>query len=492
MQLIDFQQTKKMKIMKKNKSKLSWIIFTAIAVLFSACKSLNIQQKDVKTQAPVSYNGSQDTSNIAALKWKDYFQDQNLISLIDTALANNQELNIMMQEISVLKNEIQAKRGEYLPFMRLGVGGGGEKVGRYTTRGSSEATTDIAPGKATPEFVPDMMIGAYANWEVDIWHKLRNAKKSAATRYLSSVEGKNFMVTNLISEIANSYYELLALDNRLEILKQNIEIQTNALEIVKLQKSAGKVTELAVKKFEAGVYNTKSHQFSIRQEIVETQNRINFLVGRFPQPVTRNLDLFKTIQLETINAGIPSQLLENRTDIRQAGLDLEAAKFDIKVAKAEFYPSLNISAGLGFQAFNLKYFVKTPESMLFSMIGDLAAPLINRNAIKAKFYNANAKQIQAVYNYEKTVLNAFIEVSNQLSNIDNLKQGFDLKEKEVNALIESTTIAGDLFKSARADYMEVLMTQRDALESRFELIETRKLQLNAKVNIYKALGGGWK
>jgi NodT family efflux transporter outer membrane factor (OMF) lipoprotein len=336
------------------------------------------------------------------------------------------------------------------------------------------------------------MVGVFATWEVDIWHKLRNAKKAAVNRYLSTVEGKNFMVTNLIAEIANSYYELLALDNQLEIVKQNIEIQGNALEIVKLQKEANRVTELAVRRFEAQVLNTRSLQYDIQQRIVETENRINFLVGRFPQPIERSSRNFINLVPETIHAGIPAQLLENRPDIRQAEQDLVAAKLDMQVAKANFYPSLGITAGIGYQAFNPAHLLKTPESLLFSLAGDLAAPLINKNAIKATYYSANATQIQAVYNYERTILNAYIEVANQLSKISNLENSYALKAQQVQALTESINISNELFKSARADYMEVLMTQRDALESKFELIETKQQQMNAFVNMYQALGGGWK
>jgi outer membrane protein TolC len=124
--------------------------------------------------------------------------------------------------------------------------------------------------------------------------------------------------------------------------------------------------------------------------------------------------------------------------------------------------------------------------------GGLAAPLINKNAIKAEYSSANARQIQALYNYERTILNAYIEVSNQLSKINNLDKSYDLKAQQVAALNRSIDVAGDLFKSARVDYFEVLMTQRDALESQLELINTKKEQLNASVFVYRDLGGGWK
>ena len=343
-----------------------------------------------------------------------------------------------------------------------------------------------------PEPVPDFMIGARASWELDIWRKFRNAKKSAVLNYLASIEGRNFMQTNLIAEIANSYYELLSYDNQLEIVKRNIAIQQNALKIVKQQKQAAKVTELAVQKFQAEVLKNQSYQFYIQQYIVQTENKINYLMGRYPQKIERNTVSLIDLVPYAINFGSPSQLLEKRPDIKAAELKLQASKLDVKVARARFYPSLGISAGLGVQAYDLKYIGKSPESLIYSLAGDLMAPLINRNAIKAAYKSANSKQLQALYEYQQTVLSAFIEVSNQVSEMNNLQSSYELKEKEVASLTNSIKISNDLFKSARADYMEVLLTQRDALEATLELIETKMEQMHARVNMYKALGGGWK
>jgi multidrug efflux system outer membrane protein len=463
-----------------------------VAFAFSACApSLVKKTADIST-VPEGYTALRDTTNTAQVQWKDYFTDPYLNALIDTALSNNQELNITLQEIVIANNEVRARKGEYLPFVGVKGAAGVEKVGRYTSQGANDANTEIMPGKEFPEPLPDYMVGVVANWELDIWRKLRNAKKSALMQYLSTVEGKNFMVTNLIAEIANSYYELLALDNQLVIVKKNIDILNDALVIVKLQKQAARVTELAVRRFEAEVLKNESRQYYIQQHIVETENHINFLVGRYPQPVQRDYLTFNDLVPNTIQAGIPAQLLANRPDIRQAEMKLAAAKLDVQVAKARFYPSVGISAGIGFQAFNPSYLIKTPASLLYSLAGDLTAPLINRNAIKAAYYSANAQQIQAVYHYEQTILSAYVEVANQLSMIANLGRSYDLKSRQVQALTESIDVANVLFRSARADYMEVLLTQREALESRFELIETKKQQMNAVVNIYQALGGGWK
>ncbi|MGY5355168.1 TolC family protein [Wenyingzhuangia sp. IMCC45467] len=475
-----------------NVKKYKYAGIVLVLLSFTACKTPALVQKTENTTLPEAYNGVKDTVNVVKVQWQEYFKDPYLVKLIDTALVNNQELNITLQEIEIARNEIQAKKGEYLPFVGLQAGAGAEKVGRYTSQGANDATTPFKGNKENPEFLPDFMVGAYATWEIDIWNKLHNAKKAAVSRYLATVEGKNFMVTNLIAEIANSYYELLALDNQLEILKRNIKLQSNALEIVKLQKQSARVTELAVKRFEAQVYSTKSIQFDIQQKVLETENKIRFLVGGYAGAIKRDGQNFVDLTPDVVHSGIPSELLANRPDIKQAELELAAAKLDVKVAKARFYPSLGISAGIGYQAFNAKYLLSTPESLLYSIGGDLTAPLINRRAIKATYYSANAKQIQAIYNYEQTILNAYVEVVNKLSKISNLENSFDLKQKEVEALTESINISNNLFRSARADYMEVLLTQRDALESKFELIETKKNQMNAFVNIYKALGGGWK
>ena len=469
------------------------LLFTmvSIAMVCFGCSSTALVKRTENRTVPASYSGSTDPTNTSNTKWRAYFNDPYLNVLIDSALSNNQELNIMLQEIRTAQYEVKARKGEYLPFLDARASAEVDKVGRYTSKGSSEATTDIMPDVETPEPLPDYMIGLYANWELDVWGKLRNAKKAAYSRYLGTVEGKNFMVTNLVAEISNSYYELLALDNQLLIVQQNIEIQSDALSIVRQQKQATRVTELAVRRFEAEVFHTRSMQFEIQQQITEMENHLNFLVGRFPGPIPRNAQTFSSLMPDTVFAGLPAQLLADRPDIRQAEQELAATKLDVKSARARFYPSVSLGAGVGFRAFDPAYLLTTPQSLLWNVAGDLVAPLINRNAIKAAYYTANAKQIQAVYDYERTILNAYVEVANQVSNIGNLNKSYALRAQRVQALQESITISNSLFLSARADYMEVLLTQRDALDSRFELVETQKQRLNAKVNVYRALGGGW-
>ncbi|WP_445749545.1 TolC family protein [Polaribacter sp.] len=462
-----------------------------LALVLHAC----VPVKDIRkaqTHVPENYGTTPiDSVNTAKTSWKQFFADPYLIALIDTALVRNQELNIMTQSVALFENQIQAKKGEYLPFVNIKGSADVEKVGKHTRNGAVEESLHI-DGEEFPEPLRNYSVGLVASWELDIWKQLRNEKKAAVLEYLSSVEGKNFMITNLVAEIADAYYELMALDNQLDILHQNLQLQQNALKILKLQKEAAKTTELAVRRFTAELQKTQSETFEIAQRITETENKINFLIGKTPSKISRNSASFLNIPIDSVYAGIPSQLLENRTDIKKASLELEASKLNTKVAKANFYPSLGISAGVGLNAFKTGLLTKTPESLVYSFAGDIVGPIINRNAIKALYKNANSKQIQAIFEYEKTILNGYIEVANELSNIQNLKNVYAFKEGQVTTLTESITLSTRLFTSARADYLEVLLTQREALEAKIALVATKKDQLMANIHLYKFLGGGWQ
>jgi outer membrane protein TolC len=209
---------------------------------------------------------------------------------------------------------------------------------------------------------------------------------------LASVEGKK--LHDYESDLRNCRFLLrtACFDNELVILNQNIKIQNDALDIIKELKRMPVPMNLPVKRFQAQVLKTQGMQYDIQQKIVETENKINYLVGRFPQPVERSQD-FNSFVPQAVYTGIPSELLENRPDIKQAEYELAASRLDIKSAKARFYPSLDIGAGVGLQAFNPTYLIK-PESFLFSLAGELTAPLINRSAIKAAYYNANANRFR--------------------------------------------------------------------------------------------------
>ncbi|NDC77191.1 MAG: TolC family protein [Chitinophagia bacterium] len=474
-----------------NRSAAQYIVAIMATVLWAgACKIPLVTVRKEDAGVPAAYGSPGDTTNLGATSWRSYFEDPYLSALIDTALKYNQELNIARQEIEMSRNEVMARKGEYMPFLNLRGGAAVERAGKYTWDGISEEDLKVSPDKG-PKYIGDFLAGGYFSWELDVWKKLRNATKAASLRYLSSREGRNFAVTQVVAEIASSYYELMALDNLLDIIQRNIDLQTSALDIVKLEKNAAKVSQLAVNRFEAQLLNTRNLQYEVRQRIVEAENRIHFLTGRFPGRLPRDSKGFTALGPGRFSAGVPSQLLTNRPDIRQAELQLAAAKLDVQSARANFYPNFTLTAGLGFQSFNPAFLVR-PESILYNLAGDMVAPLVNRNAIKATYLNANARQLQLVYEYERSILNAHIEVVNQLSMIDNYGKSYEAKAREVEILDESINISNKLFRSARADYIEVLLTQREALDSRIELVEIKLRQMLARVAIYKALGGGWR
>jgi len=445
--------------------------------------------RDAHTEAPESFGAVATVpgpSVAVQQQWDAFFEDPDLRSLVGEALENNQALNIQIQEIILAGNEVAAAKGEYIPRLDARVDAGVDKIGESTSQGVSDA----AHGVSNP--LPGFGFGLVASWETDIAGKLRNARKAAGARYEATIHERNFLVTELVAEVARSYYELVALDLQIEILDRNIAFQQQALEVVKLKKAAARDTELGVQRFKAEVLKNQGRRSALEQQRVIVENRLNFLVGRFPQPVKRSVDHFMTAKPELVAVGLPSDLLDNRPDVMAAQMELEATQFDTKSAKARFYPSLRLDAGVGFESFRITHLLATPESLVFNVAGSLTAPLLNRAAIKADYRSANAKQVQAVFNYERAILQAYTDVYNQLMAISNYKQRYEQLSEQVSTLEAAIEISKALYQSAQADYYEVLMTTRDSLEAEIELVEARRDQMQAVVGIYQALGGGWR
>ncbi len=439
---------------------------------------------------PDSFNGAASSENSAHVGVDGFFNDPVLLGLISQGLANNQELNIRNQEIAIASNEIMARRGAYLPFVSVGARGGFERTSKYTPLGAAEEQLTFPGDGEFPDPLPNTRLTADLFWRIDIWREFRNARDAAQQRYIEAIEVRDYFVTRLIAEIAENYYELAALDKRLVFLNQTIEIQKQSLEVAKAQKAAARGTELGVQRFLAEVRKNESQRLIVQQSIIEVENRINFLVGRFPQRVDRKSWDFIRLDSRILSVGVPAQLLLNRRDIQAAERELTAAGLDVLVARAHFYPRFDITAGVGFEAFNPRYLFD-PGAFIANTAGELVAPLINKTAIRAEYNNANARQLQAVFDYQRTVLNAYTEVVNRMSKVQNYRRSVEIKQGQVKALVESVDVATNLFQNARAEYVDVLFSQRDLLEARTALIETKQQQLSAIVNTYQALGGGY-
>jgi NodT family efflux transporter outer membrane factor (OMF) lipoprotein len=472
-------------------------IFSAFIVscmLLFSCKSLDTTVSVPSRSIPLTFSErlASDTVNIAAVPWREYFRDSLLVHLIDTALANNFDLQIVLERIQIANANAQFTRGELLPKVMGSVGGGVRKFGLYTMDGAGNISTEILPGRIVPVDLPDLSIGIQTAWEVDIWGKLRSRNESAAAQYLASIEGTRFVATSLISVIAEAYYELVALDNELDIVRRTILKRREALSTIELQKEAGRANELAVQQFGAQVLNLQVQEREILYHIILVENRLNMLLGRFPQTISRQSNALSMPVPEQIASGLPAQLLENRPDIREAELHVRASKFDVEAAKAAFFPSLTLSAGIGFQAFDPQLLFVSPASIAYNALGGLVAPLVNWQGLEAQFSAAKSQQKQALYRYQQSIVHGFTEVVNELSELENLRKINGLKTQESAVLKESEGISAELYKSAKATYLEVLVAQEHSLQAQLQLVSIQKRQQIVLVHLYKALGGGWR
>ncbi len=447
---------------------------------------------------PESFNGATSSENSSQLRIEEFFNDPALIGLIGQALAGNQELRILNENIQIASNEVLARRGTYLPFLTVGGGAGLNKFSNYTPEGAGIRDDPFRPGMLIPNPFGTFMLGPDLFWQIDIWRQLRNARDAAAQRVVSATEERNYFVTRLVAEIADNYYELMSFDKRLENLNNIIELFEGSLEIARARMQAARGNLLAVQRFQAEVRKNQAERLIVNQDIIQVGNRINFLAGRFPQPVERRtgqtIDEFIDLNLHALSLGVPPQLLLNRPDIRQAERELAAAGLDVKVARARFLPVLTINGGVGYAGFNTRYLFLTPESLIFNIAAGLVGPLINFKAIKADYLTANARQLQTVYNYQRVIINAVTEVITRVNKVENYRKSIEIKKQQVEALATSVLAATSLYQNPRPgvdiDYLDVLLAQDALFEARKELIETKQQQLSAVVNTYQALGGG--
>lgn len=475
-----------------NRSATLNVMLGIMLLALSGCNIPRLRHMDSTAVVPEDFRGKADSDNSARLGIAEFFNDPALTELVTYGLSQNQELRIRNEEVQIANNEILARRGAYLPFLNFGINGGMDRNSRFMPSGAAEDQLTWPNGGNFNDPMPHMGIGSNLFWQIDIWRQLRNARDAAYLRYVEAVEARNYLVTKLVAETADNYYELSALDQRMVYLNQTIDLQQKSLEVARSLLQAGRGTELGVQRFLAEVRKNESQRRIIRQNIIEVENKINFLVGRYPQPVARELWDFINLNSRVLQVGVPVDLLANRRDIRAAEQEVAATGLDILVARKNFYPKLILSGRIGYEAFNPKYLFD-PGSFVAAIAGELAAPLINKKAIQTEYMNANAKQLQAIYNYQRTILNAFTEVVNQMAKVENYGQSVLVKQEQVKALEASVDVATNLFLNFHPEvkYMDVLFAQRDLLEARTALIETKQQQFSGIVNAYRALGGGY-
>lgn len=454
-----------------------------------------VQKKPITNgniEPPSTYDSAFSKGNMAEWKWKDVFKDQHLINLIDSALAKNPDLGILLQEIEIQQAAVLRAKGNLTPNLNLNLIPAIRRYGLYTMDGAGNITTDILPGKIVPTNLPDQYIGLQSSWEIDLWGKLKNRKRASLARLLASVEGRNLATTQLVAEISSTYCALIATDQQIKMIDEMRFIQYRSFAIIELQKEAGLTNELAVSQVKAQLKDLEVMRLVALAEQIDLEGRISKLIGNFGGKIKRDSILPILFDVDDLKVGAPIDLLVNRPDIKQSELALQAAKADVSAARSAFKPSLNMTASFGYQAFRPSLWFNTPQSIAYAFVGGLTAPLLNRANLKSELNVANAEQQQKWLSYQRDVLNAFNEVSVQVRQSKTLSEKVNLLEEQVKGINQITGIAEDLFISGRATYLEVLFAQQAVINSRSKLIEATKEQYINSIDLYRMLGGGWR
>lgn len=471
------------------------LISLAAGLGFAGCQTSRTAIPSSDLAIPETYAGDYDTVSMADVKWEHFFADEELNSLIASALENNPDLKIAMQRIEMSRAGILAAHGAMLPTLGANISAGGRRFGDYTMDGVGNWDTNFSPNidekqKIPTGFLPDYYLGLGSSWEVDLWGKLRTLRDAARERFIASEHGRNLIITSLIAEIAAEYYHLLALDSELAIMRYNIDLQTKATETVVNLKQAGRANELAVNQFTAQLLNSRGALASISEQIIVSENRLNMLIGRFPQPIPRGEPLRLRDFPDSISTGIPMQMLRKRPDILQAQSELLASHGELLAADLAFLPSLNISADLGMQAFK-GGLIFAPGSLAYGILGGLSAPLLNRKGLRANRQIREAEMKEALLHYNKLVLSGYNEIATDLKRLQKLEEMFDLKQEEVSELRQAVAVSNELFIVGAATYLEVVTAQNGVISAEVDLIQIRKQQFLTLLQLYRSLGGGW-
>lgn len=477
--------------------KKHFIIILSAGVIagFASCGKYKSIAFKPTVALPDTFKTQQDTLASGNLPVHSFFTDVYLLKLIDSAMASYPDVLAAYQRIQVAEAQLNFSKSARLPQVNLNLSAGIERYGDYTMNGVGNYDTNLSSNINSNQRIPtpttDYFAGFRSTWEVDIWGKLKNQQKASLSRFLATQNGYQWVKTELAAAIATQYYRLLALDIESAIIQKNIRYQENALEIVKVQKLGGRATELAVQQFVAQLAHTRALSHSTAQQIVEAENQLKLLTGKFSPKIDRDTSMMTLRVPDQLKTGVPAQMLLNRPDVRQAEYELLAMNADIRSARAAFFPTLTLTPYVGYNAFKTALLFN-PSSAVFGLIGGLTAPVLNRKKIKAEYNTKLAEAKIALSNYQKTALTGYKEVMDNLKGMENYAQYYTHKQEEVTALRNAVSVANDLYLVGRASYLEVITAQRSVLDAELELAVSKKDIYLSEVNLYRALGGGWK
>ncbi|MAW95895.1 MULTISPECIES: efflux transporter outer membrane subunit [unclassified Leeuwenhoekiella] len=456
------------------------IVLIGIPLLLASCFAAKEYERPETVVEDLNYrtdNLPVDSTNVALISWDELFSDPLLQNLIAEGLEENIDIRVALENINAAEAYFKQGKLAYFPTLNGTAQYTRQELSSNSQFGGQFSTLDV------------YQVSGGLSWEADIWGKIRSNKRAFAASYLQSVEAHRAVKTQLIASIASGYFQLLALDEQLRVTQATIETRSSSLETTKALKEAGNVTEVGVKQTEAQLYTAQAINLDILKQIRLQENSLSILLGREPGPINRSELLDQTINTP-LKTGVPAELLSNRPDVRAAEYGLINAFELTNVARSNFYPSLTLNATGGFQSLDFSKLFDT-TSLFATIVGGLTQPIFNGRKIRTQYEVAQAQQEQAKLNFRKALLDATREVSDALYSYEIATEKLEVKQNELDAYDLATGYSEELLENGLANYLEVLTARENALNSSLDLINTRYNQLQAIVNLYSALGGGW-
>jgi multidrug efflux system outer membrane protein len=459
------------------------LAFSILVLTLSACGvTKNYTPPALKTDSLYREANTADTTTITNLPWQELFSDPILIALIQEGLQQNLDLKNAIQNIIQAQATLRQARLAILPDLTASANAGRNKV--------SEAGLNFPPGININTLTNSFQLQLNTTWEADIWGKLSSAKRAALADYLQTDAAKRAIQTRLIADIANSYYTLIAYDQQLAITELTLKKRIENVETMRALKEGAVVNGAAVVQSEANRYAAEVSIPDLKQDIRIMENALSVLLARPPGPINRN-KLIDQQPITDLQLGIPAQLLANRPDVQAAEFAFRSAFENTNVSRSMFYPSLTLSATGGFSNLELKNFFD--HAIFYNLLGGLTQPIFARGTNRANLTRAQSLQIQALNNFQQSLLTAGQEVSNALYAYQMATEKESSRVKQVAALEKAVEFTEELLRySSATNYTDVLTSEQSLLAAQLSGVNDRLQKLQAIVNLYQALGGGWK
>jgi multidrug efflux system outer membrane protein len=427
---------------------------------------------------------ARDTNSIADINWRNYFSDPVLRQLIDSGISRNYDLQYALRNISIAHAEV--KRESWLWYPQLSTG-----LSLTYNRYSDNGLTGINNGALTNNTL-DYQAYATMNWEIDVWGKISRQREAGMANYLQSFEAAKAVQTQLVADISHGYFNLLMLDQQLLETNKTLLLTENFVKLTRLLFDAGEVSYLAIQQAEAQRAQTAVLVPLIQQNISIQENALQLLTGSLPGSIHREVMLTDVHFSDDISTGLPVALLNRRPDVRANELALVSANAQVGISQANMYPALNLTAGTGFESLKASNWFNIPGS-LFGLAGaTLIQPVLQGRQFRTQLEIAKQQREQAVIHFRQSVLTAAIEVTNALVEVRQLKDQELIARQRSDTLSAAVGNAQLLFKNDQANYLEVITAQQSALDALLSLASIERQELDARVELYRSLGGGWK